>query len=222
VLLAAVAAAAAILAAPGVSTSVSIEPDFDAFPDKLGDHWQRHRPDPPEDEEVHTKLTYNSVLHRYYTTQAGEVAEVWIIYWKSAMTVKDYHHPDVCFIGRGDQMTAKAVDNLTTPAGRRVPLTYREFDSGPDRRKYVVYWTQEGHRLWTDADEARAASFLFPFYWMRDHFREGRAVDETDDRLVVLIGLPRVPGDPKRTLESLAGRVADELYKICPWADPGK
>lgn len=225
-----VAAACGLLAVPSVSTSVSNEPDFSKFPTKIA-AWNRvefhHENEPgnldlPFDEEVKTKLTYNSALNRRYKTDSNiELADVWLIYWKSAMVVKDYHHPDVCFVGSGDRLERASVESVTTPEGRSLPITYREFTGTRGQRKFVAYWTQEGRRVWTTQDESKAASFLFPFYWMKDRINGDRNANQTDDRLVVLIGMPEQPAANKKTLLKFAGQVADETYKLCPWADPG-
>lgn len=234
VLLAALAAGIACLYAPGVGRSVGDEPPFDQIPTQLGPWkmvpYQDPRnpdagPNMPIEDEVKVKLTYNNAIHRVYEAKSGEKAHVWCLHWKSAMVVKDYHHPDICNLTHGDVMVAKDLINLRTPAGRVIPLTYREF-TREGMNKLIVYWTQEGRRVWTEADEVRCASFAFPLLWMRERLQSGRDPDDCDDRLVIYVGLPlfkhRGVAVQRERLIDLAGRVADEVYRLCPWAEPKK
>lgn len=223
--LAAVAlAAVGMLAAPGVSRTLDQPPPLANLPTQLGT-WQRlGDADEEIDLEVTTKLTFNAALNRHYTTESKtEFLSLWVLYWKSAMTVKDYHHPDICFVNAGDRIVRKSQIEIVTPGGRTIPLSFRQF-TNKRGDKMIVYWTQEGRRLWTPEHEARAASFLFPIHWMWERFGGGRPEGELDDRLVVLMGMPVGQGAfaeaQKATLLKLAGLVADEVYSLCPWADP--
>jgi len=212
------------LALPGLSRSIGDEPDFSRVPGRLGKWTDSSVTMNPYDfQRVKDTLTFNTARDITYTAASGERATAWLIYWKSAMVVKDYHSPDVCNSKHGDVVTIRETHEIVTPKGRRIPLTYREVANN-GHNKLVVYWTQEGRRIWTDADEARCASFVFPFAWMSDRLTRQRNADEGDDRLVVYIAMPlfknRSVAAQGAVLQDLAGRLADELYEVCPWADP--
>jgi hypothetical protein len=176
----------------------------------------------PVPEEVRELLTPDAIWHRVYRDGAlGYEVQAWVIFWTSRNMVKGYHHPDVCWPNRGFAMTERRIEAVSTPGGRTVPLTYREFVRDKDRQ-VVVYWTQEGRRIWTEADERDALSPVFPLKWI------GRRLDrpdptETDDRIVVLVGMTTWDGARfgRGELLDLTGKLADEVYRACPWADPG-
>jgi EpsI family protein len=233
VLVAGVAAALATLTAPGVGRSVGGDLSFDEFPHTLG-NWNFLGTQGDSEEMqlarkghmdlIRSKLTCNAELNRVYFSLTGARIDLWLLYWQSAMVVKDYHHPDICNTMQGFETVAASTEMLTTPAGRKIPMTVREI-----RRDHtaalVIYWTQEGRRLWGDADEAKARSFLFPIHWTRERLSKGRNPDDSDDRLQVYMTLPLLKTKPlaaqKTGLLEFTGLVADELYTRCPWADPG-
>lgn len=193
---------------------------IDQIPMTLGEWTAR---DLPIDEDIPGVLRYNACTFRAYRNKLGYEMYVWVIYWSTAKAVKDYHHPDVCMPNRGSDPLAHAQLTLATPAGRSLPLAYREFrQRNTGTRQLLVYWTQEGRTIWTAADEADAQNqFSYPFKWIARRTGE-RPADAFDDRVVVLIGTPAWgPGDgPKAAMLDFTGRLADELYRVCPWADP--
>ncbi len=240
VLLASLIAGVGCLAMPGIGNSLDVEPDFKQIPSQI-DKWRGTDADFEGEvfQRVKDTLTFNSARIINYETPVGDRASAWFIYWKSAMVVKDYHSPDVCHSKHGQTIVDSATIVITTPKGRTIPLTYRQVEykvpvpyMEDGVRKYrfmeehsmIAYWTQEGRRIWDDEDEARCASFMFPFYWARDRIDRERGPDVIDDRLVVNIAMTlykyRSYEQQKATLTTLAGKLADELYEVCPWADP--
>jgi EpsI family protein len=165
-------------------------------------------------------LTYDTVLHRAYAGPLGYRANVWVIFWSSQSMVKGYHHPDVCWQNKGFRMMSRAV----VPADLRgctIPITTREFEKHKTDRQLILYWTQEGRRVWTEDDERAAQIGGDSHGWLGERlFR--RAPPDATGRLVVLIGT-EVWGDGAenraQTLE-FAKRIADAVYDVCPWADP--
>jgi hypothetical protein len=163
------------------------------------------------------------VLHRSYTGPLGYRANVWVIFWSSQSMVKGYHHPDVCWPNKGFRMLKRDV----TPADLRgctVPVTSREFErseKGHKDRQLILYWTQEGRRVWTEEDERAVQAGGDSHGWLGERLFRRTPTDATG-RLVVLIGT-ETWGDGAanraRTLE-FAKLVADAVYDVCPWADP--
>jgi EpsI family protein len=215
--LAAVAlAAVALTAVPPMARSAP-EPDLTAIPTRFGE-WTAG-PDRPFDPDVAHTLGTDTGLYRVYT-RLGYEAHVWVMHWRSANGVRDYHHPDLCWPNRGFAPTERRVESVVTPGGRTVPLTYREFARGKDRQ-IVIYWTQEGRRIWTEADERDAISPVFPLKWIvRRLDRPGR--DECDDRLAVLVGMDTWDGAKfgRAELLELMRKLAGAVFQTCPWAEP--
>ncbi|CAN5347476.1 hypothetical protein BH11PLA2_BH11PLA2_41230 [soil metagenome] len=219
--------------APGIGKSVGGNLSFESFPLTLG-KWQHlsSTADSPEAQEAFKNhldsirgiLTTNSELNRTYYSKGGDRAELWLFYWQSSMVVKDYHHPDTCNQLQGFTTLSRSIEPVITPGGRRIPLTYRKIERDGNQM-IIVYWTQEGRRLWTDREEAIAKSFFFPLVWTTERLQQGRRDDDSDDRLQAYMSLPlmkhRSEEVQKAALFELAALVADEMYKLCPWADPG-
>jgi exosortase len=217
--LAAVAVAAGALAAVPPMARSAPEPDLAAIPARFGD-WVAG-PDRPFDPDVARTLGTDNGLYRVYT-RLGYEAHAWVMHWRSANGVRDYHHPDVCWPNRGFAPTERRVEPVVTPGGRTVPLTYREFARGKDRQ-IVVYWTQEGRHIWTEADERDAISPVFPLKWIARRFdRPDR--DECDDRLAVLVGMDTWDGAKfgRAELLELTRRLAGAVFQTCPWAEPSQ
>jgi EpsI family protein len=208
----------------GAEQEVLASAPIEQIPHDLG-RWRGT--DLPVPEDVRTILSADAITRREYS-DLGYTVHVWVIYWSSQRMVNGYHHPDVCWPNRGFRQTLR--DTVPVPLGNgsgSVPVTLREFvrtaPGGRDAdRQLILYWTQEGRRVWDAADEQRAqATGGVAHDWLGDRlFRRGRPV--VTGRLVVLLGTP-VWGNGgtirSQTLD-LAGRVAGELYRACPWADP--
>ncbi|VTU00603.1 Hypothetical membrane protein OS=Syntrophus aciditrophicus (strain SB) GN=SYN_01097 PE=4 SV=1: Exosortase_EpsH: DUF3485 [Gemmataceae bacterium] len=220
----AVATVAAQFLGTGAEREVLASAPIDQIPHDLG-RWRGT--DLPVPEDVRTILAADAITRREYS-DLGYTVHVWVIYWSSQRMVNGYHHPDVCWPNRGFRQTLR--DTVPVPLGDgsgSVPVTLREFvrtgSGGRDTdRQLILYWTQEGRRVWDAADEHRAqATGGVAHDWLGERlFRRDRSV--VTGRLVVLLGTP-LWGDGgsirSQTLD-LAGRVAGGLYRACPWADP--
>ncbi len=174
----------------------------------------------PIDPAVTTALGCDTVGYRIYTDGIGNEAHVWVVYWSSANAVRDYHHPDVCWPNRGYQLASRWMESVRSPAGRVVPVTFREFTRGSDAQ-IVGYWTQEGRHFWTEADEAEARSPFFPIRWLVRR-ANGERPGGSDDRLTVLVAMPALgTSQSSRTkTQDVMRHIMDEVYDACPWADP--
>ena len=88
-------------------------------------------------------------------------------------------------------------------------------------RQLILYWTQEGKRVWTEEDERRVQAAGDSHDWLGERLFRREPVAATG-RLVVLIGTP--VWDDGRAIRSqtleFAALFADELYRTCPWAAP--
>ena len=193
---------------------------IDQIPMTLGE-W--HAQDVPIDPLITSELNYNKAICRNYSTTLGYEMSVWVIYWSTAKSVKGYHHPDICMTARGSELLLKDEIAITSREHRSLPVTYREFGrdvNKPSDRQNVIYWTQEGQLFWTPDDEKAAFNMSFPFRWIAQRMGE-RPANSVDDRIVVLIGMKSWGKTGQRQMiEQFAGDLADELYRVCPWADP--
>ena len=177
--------------------------------------------DRPIPGEVAALLGQDRILHRSYENNLGQRIFVWVIYWSSAKLVKGYHHPDLCWGNKGYRVTAKRTESVQPPGCGAVPATAREFLRGERDTQFVLYWTQEGNRIWTDADERAAQTetgFLTQPDWLGDAL-SGKPALPTG-RLVVLVGTesaaPLAQAEALRFTRGLAA----EVYRLCPWAKP--
>jgi len=212
---AAVATVAGQFLGAGAERELAATAPLEQIPHEIG-RWKATNLDVPA--EISGMLTPDGILRRVYADLGYEV-HVWVIYWSSTNMVKGYHHPDVCWANR-DYTLARRERLPIAAGGGTVPVTVREFARGTDRQ-LVLYWTQEGRRVWSDADEMRVQATGDTHDWLGERlFR--REPPAATGRLVVLLGT-QVWGDGTairtQTLE-LAAKIADELYRVCPWAAP--
>lgn len=179
--------------------------------------------DVPILKEVTDLLTYDNVVCREYCNDFGDRVNVWVIFWSSQKMVKGYHHPDICLVNRGFGVRERDRTLLTVPHGGDISVTIREFANQQNviDRRLVLYWTQEGRRVWTDQDEESARLTGDSHSWLAERLF-GSAEDREDSRIVVLIDTP-FAGDGKRVRKEtldFAAHLADEIYQLCPWARP--
>lgn len=218
----AVATVAAQFIGAGAEEEVLAAAPIDQIPHALG-RWRGT--DLPVPEDIRSILAADAITRREYS-DLGYTVHVWVIYWSSQRMVNGYHHPDVCWPSRGFRQTLR--DTVPVPVGAgAVPVTLREFartaPGGRDAdRQLILYWTQEGQRVWDAVDEERAqATGGTAHDWLGERlFRRDRSA--VTGRLVVLLATPTWgSGETIRTQTlDLAGSVAGELYRACPWADP--
>jgi EpsI family protein len=213
------ATVAAHLLGQGAEEEVVAAAPIETIPHRLG-RWEGT--DVPVPDEIRAMLTPDAIVHRQYRDLGYEVT-VWVIYWSSRNMVKGYHHPDVCWRNRGFRQVSRDLVPVAAGGGS-VPVTVREFARGPDQpssRQLILYWTQEGRRVWSEEDERRVQAAGDSHDWLGERlFRRDRVA--ATGRIVVLIGTP-VWDDGSairgQTLD-FAGRLADEVYRACPWAAP--
>lgn len=182
-------------------------------------HWTA-KADIPIPEELQKELSYTFGWNRHYKDVIGTEVVVFAFQWNSAASVTGYHHPDICLPSRGYEPVSKGVEPVRLKAGTTLPVTYRDFRQDRNRLA-VAYWTQEGRRVWTEADETAAFSFRYPFTWIRERFKP-RPPGEVDDRLVVwcfAVDWTTAPSGKARYLEFISA-LADAVYEACPWAAP--
>jgi exosortase len=178
------------------------------------------RDDIPIPDELANKLTYTRGVNRVYKEPYGDTVTVFAFHWTSATAVKGYHHPDICMPSQGLVERVRSTEPVVTPGGRTVPVTYREYVPVKEDLA-IAYWTQEGRRVWTDADEATVFSFRYPFLWVRDRLATRRGGD-VDDRLQFWCYARWVTNArEKDRFLRFVGALADDVYRVCPWADPG-
>ena len=178
--------------------------------------------DVPVPNYVTEMLTYDAVLHRHYAGPLGYRATVWVIFWSSRGMVKGYHHPDVCWPNKGFRMLKRDVLPCEL-RGCSVPVTAREFEKDKGDRQLILYWTQEGRRVWTEDDERAVSSGGDSHGWLGERLFRA-APPAATGRLVVLIGT-ETWGDGAAVRDravDFAKRVADAVYDVCPWAAPRK
>ena len=218
--LSASATGAAQFLGEGVEQTVAATARLEDLPATIGDRTGR---DLPVDERVTQTLTYDAMLQRAYTDPLGYESVVSVIFWSSQNMVKGYHHPDVCLPNQGFRETpgSRGLEAVPVAGGGVVPMTVREFSVGSERR-LVLYWTQEGRRVWSDEDERQAKLSGDSHRWLTDRLFSRPSASEDAGRLVVWVLAPTW-GDGaavrKETL-AFAGRVADAMYGLCPWARP--
>jgi EpsI family protein len=192
---------------------------LDEIPLELGGWTGEPRPVP---EVVNDLLSADRQFYRVYTNNVGAEAHVWVFYWDTKAAIKGYHHPDVCWGNKGFAASNSWVETLP-PAGEAGPVaaTAREFRHGVDRQ-VVLYWTQEGRTVWTDADENDAkANLLISSF--SGHQWVGRLLGATTDagpRLQAVLVVPGWGPATRRQAAEVARLVAGALYAACPWAAP--
>jgi EpsI family protein len=209
------ATAAAQLLGSGVEEEIVAAAPLQEIPLTLG-RWTAT--DVPVPDDVAGMLTFDTALQRSYRDLGYEV-NVWAVFWSSRNMVKGYHHPDVCWPNRGFRLVSREVVPVEAGGGR-LPVTVREFARGHDRQ-LILYWTQEGRRVWSADDERRVQAAGDSHDWLEERLFRKKGAEPTG-RLMVLLGTP-VWGDDAairtQTLE-LTRRFAAELYRVCPWAAP--
>jgi hypothetical protein len=165
-------------------------------------------------------LTSDRILHRVYRNPIGQEIHVWVIFWAGTGSVRGYHHPDVCWPTRGFKATTTERRDLPLVSGKSLLVAFREFRRETDRQA-ICYWTQEGNRIWTDADEENAFLEGTPRHrWVRE--RLSGDVAKRSGRLAVLIGgdLWGSGDSAERGIWNFCSRFAIEFFRVLPWANP--
>lgn len=168
-------------------------------------------------------LAADRQIYRVLTNPVGAEAHVWVFYWGTTTAVRGYHHPDVCWGNSGYRATDRWVEPVAWGGPDEAPVaaTAREFRQGLDRQ-VVVYWTQEGRHVWTDADEQAAERDALGSSF-GGHQWAGRLLGATADagpRVQVVVVVRGAGPAARRDAAAVSRRVAAEVYRVCPWASP--
>ncbi len=172
--------------------------------------------------EVTDLLAPDVAVYRRYANNVGQEAYVWAFYWRTGAAIKGYHHPDVCCGNKGFAATAKWVEAVPVAGGPAVGVTAREFRRGRDQQ-VVLYWTQEGRQVWTDADERAAAADMLSSSWTGHQWVGdllGAGGRQAGPRLQVVVNVPAAGPAARKAAAQVAAQVAARLYEVCPWAKP--
>lgn len=193
-------------------------PDLHLVPQTLGD-WEGR--DLPVSAHITDTLHQDAALYRVYRNRIGRTTFVWVLYWSTANQVLNYHHPDVCLPNAGLTPVSRSSEVLRPACGGEVPLTARVF-TGDRGGLYALYWTQEGRRVWGEADELAAQKSIGVRGLVKgvsEVIRTGSA-NAGPGRLVVLIGTDDASEFGRGETLAFARALADEVYRVCPWAGP--
>lgn len=131
----------------------SHSPDLMGLPaDIMG--YRQAGPDVPIDESINKELETNSILIRNYTSPAGAVVQLTIVFAQN--TRRSIHFPEVCFTGQGWETHGKC----PVPVGVNFIGQGLTLQKG-DAREAVVYWFKTGGNLTNNY-------LVNSYYWARD------------------------------------------------------
>jgi len=100
------------------------------------DRW--HGYDQPLDEDVYDILETRAILHRSYVAKNGDQVFLSIVHYSD--TKVDFHAPEACLGGRGEQ-TTKSVKNVIIPVNNQdTPLEIAEIVSRNNDRQNLSYY----------------------------------------------------------------------------------
>jgi exosortase/archaeosortase family protein len=181
--------------------------------------WQAaEQPVPPDVEET---LKCDQMVRRVYEDHLGRSVEVYLMFWATPASTAHIHHPDVCWPSRGCKLAAGHVRPVRYATGREpLGVSVRHYDEPDGVREVVLYWTQNGAAVLPDGQEPAAE--VSEYGWVADMLR-GRPAPQQVSRLSVLLAAPVPvgrPADQEGRMETLAGLIAADLYRTCPWAAP--
>jgi EpsI family protein len=181
--------------------------------------WQRT--DLPVPTDVQEMLKCDQLLLREYEDHLGKRVQVYLMFWATPASTAHIHHPDVCWPSRGCTLAESHVRPVTYAPGRQpIGISVRHYDAGEGQREVVLYWTQNGAAVLPDGVES--GDDVSEYGWVTDMLR-GRQPPEQVSRLSVLLAAPVPlgrPADQEGRMEGLAGLIAADLYRVCPWAAP--
>lgn len=171
-------------------------------------------------DEVRGMLAFDCASHRVYRDGIGQELHAWVIFWSGPGSVRGYHHPDVCWPNRGWTVVDKRMEQIRLGPAVAIPATLRRYENN-GRRQVLCYWTQEGGRIWTDADEEAAYLEGTPGHrWILERL-SGKSGPRSG-RLAVLIGadLWGAGSYAEKSLLEFSRQFAAEMYRLMPWANP--
>jgi hypothetical protein len=134
-----------------------------------------------------------------------------------------YHHPDICLPNAGFREGRRWIESVRLNNGATMNLTGRQMQSASGELS-VLYWSQEGGRVWTNEDEANAAKFhghMAMIQRLKDLI-EGKKPLKPERRLMVSLatsnttkaGSVELTGFAKSLAEALQAH--DEELRIIP------
>jgi exosortase len=135
----------------------STMPKLDSFPRTLPG-WLDST-DLPVEQEMHDQLHDSTSFHRIYTNDIGQRVIVWVVGWDSTSQILGYHHPDTCLPGAGFTEKRRWIETVRLTNGIDMNLTARQMQT-PTGELGVLFWNQEGGRVWTEADEANSSKLI--------------------------------------------------------------
>lgn len=193
---------------------------LDRIPLRLGD-WAA-KGDEPIPEEVTSKLGQDTGLYRVYTNNLGQEVHCWVMYWSSLSSIRGNHNPDICWGNKGGVPKTRGVEVLMPACGGTLPVLTRRFDVTGGQND-IVYWTQDGRRVWDDETEAKIAFGRSPVgsdstKWVSDLLHP--PTDRPPGRLMVVLVTRHIGPVAQGEATELARRLGDGLYALCPWAAP--
>ncbi len=177
----------------------------------------------PVPETVADLLAPDLAWQRRYESPLGQDCYAWAFYWGTGAAIKGYHHPDVCWRNKGYDSAGKWGEVVAFPGGGSAALTAREFRHGSEQQ-VVLYWTQEGGRVWTDDDERAAEREMLSSSWSGHRWVGdliGAESSSQGPRLQVVVVVPAGGPRARAAGVDLARKIGEELYRACPWARPG-
>ena len=220
------AVGAAVAAGAGVKAALAVAATgqtaaVDRLAPELGGWKAVDQPIPPE---VTDLLTPDRVSYRVFTSKLGQEAHVWVMYWASGSAIKGFHQPEICWGGRGFAATERWDEPLPLAAGGTLAVHAREFRNDRRHRQTVLYWTQEGSRFLPDAEERERETATSPLSpagrrWVAEYL--GVTGGNAGGRLTVVVALPAAGPQARRDAADITRQLADDLFRVCPWAVPG-
>ncbi len=144
----------------GQSQSIphSLMPKLESFPMQLPGGWIDCT-DIGVEQEMHDQLHDSTSFHRIYRNDIGQRVIVWVVGWDSASLISGYHHPDICLPNAGFREERRWIESVRLNNGATINLTGRQMQSSSGELG-VLYWSQEGSRVWTNDDETNASRLL--------------------------------------------------------------
>ncbi|MFO0808506.1 MAG: EpsI family protein [Gemmataceae bacterium] len=173
----------------------------------------------PIDPMVAEMLKCDELLYRVYTNRVGQDVHVYVMFWATPASTAHMHHPDICWPYRGFQPVEKHVRPVPYSGGSAsIPISVRMYARG-NERQMVFYWSQNANVLMPDGKEL--SENVSEYAWLVSML-QGRQSLQRVARMSVLLAteLATSPEQQEKTMEGLAGGLADALYKQCPWARP--
>lgn len=213
-----VASSAAVLSGATDESRVTVSAPIAEIPLMLNG-WSGE--DQPIPEYVTETLAYDAATYRVYANNIGRKAHVWVIFW-NRFTNSDPHDPDVCWPRRGFELASRTQEPMSCN-GKPLLATTRDYRRGPERER-LVYWMQDGNEFLPDPDAPPKEKGLLRKRTGNSWLGGMLGLSEEDThrpRLMVLIAIPQGGESARNDSLTLAGLLASELYRTCPWAEPG-